>query len=310
MTMLRRRPRSPVRQIVVFLGTSYALALGLAVALPRSGMLPFLTVAVPLVAVVVTVQLTVPAGRRRAVWSEVGFRPRGTRALLVAVVGPAAVLGLSYGAAAAAGVIQLPGVSAALGPAILNLALSCVIATVILLGEEIGWRGYLFIRFAEVLPARQAAVLTGACQAVFHLPLLLIGTTYQSTGSRWIVVPTVMVTITMAGVWYAWLRLRAGSIWAVSLSHATFNNVAAALTAVAVPTSQAAMAYATTETGAATMILLVAAAAYLLTRKAADFAVPGPGRLALLPASPQHVHADASRPTNRSPLVRASGRPS
>ena len=43
--------------------------------------------------------------------------------------------------------------------------------------------------------------------------------------NRWIVVPMVMVTLTLAGVWYGWLRLWSGSIWPVSLSHSAFNNV-------------------------------------------------------------------------------------
>jgi hypothetical protein len=35
----------------------------------------------------------------------------------------------------------------------------------------------------------------------------------------------VMVTLTLAGVWYGWLRLWAGSIWPVSLSHSAFNHL-------------------------------------------------------------------------------------
>ena len=46
------------------------------------------------------------------------------------------------------------------------------------------------------MPARSAAVLTGACHAIYHVPLLTLTTTYQYAGSRWIVVPMVIVTIT------------------------------------------------------------------------------------------------------------------
>ena len=45
---------------------------------------------------------------------------------------------------------------------------------------------------------------------------------------------------------------------------------------VAIATSPAMMAYVTTETGVATMIIMVLVAGYLLTRRAADFAKAEP----------------------------------
>ena len=61
-----------------------------------------------------------------------------------------------------------------------------------------------------------------------------------------------------------------GSIWPVSLSHSAFNNVIVGVAGVAIATSPATMAYVTTETGVATMIMVLVAG-YLLTRRAADF---------------------------------------
>jgi hypothetical protein len=75
---------------------------------------------------------------------------------------------------------------------------------------------------ADARPQRRPA--DGCLSRVFHFPLLTITTIYQSAGSRWIIVPMVMVTITLAGVWYGWLRLRYGTIWPVSLSHSGFNH--------------------------------------------------------------------------------------
>jgi hypothetical protein len=86
----------------------------------------------------------------------------------------------------------------------------------------------------------------------------------------------VMVTLTLAGVWYGWLRLWSGSIWPVSLSHSAFDNLMETVAGVAVTTSPAMMAYVTTETGVVTMIIMGLLAAYLLTRRAADFAKAEP----------------------------------
>lgn len=270
------RTDRPLRQVVVFLGITYALTLAIALALPHAGIAPLISIAVPVIAVALTVAFTVPRGQRRAVWAAVGFNPQRGRGLLIAVLGPMVIIAVSFGVAAAFGVVRFPGPGPGLGLAVLNLAVTTIIFAVVFLGEEIGWRGYLLFRLAELMSGRRAAVLTGAFHAIFHLPLLVLTTTYQSEGSRWIVVPMVMVTLTLAGVWYGWLRLWSGSIWPVSLSHSAFNNLMETVAGAAIATSPAMMAYVTTETGVVTMIIVVLVAGYLLTRRAADFAKAEP----------------------------------
>jgi membrane protease YdiL (CAAX protease family) len=277
----------------VFLCITYVLALAIALALPHAGIAPLITIAVPVTAVAFTVAFTVPRGERRAIWAAVGFKLQRGRGLLIAVLGPAAFIALSFGIAAAFGVVRFSGLPPDFGRAVLNLAITTIIFTVVLLGEEIGWRGYLLFRVAELTSGRRAAVVTGAFHAIFHLPLLLLTTTYQSEGKRWIVVPMVMVTLTLAGVWYGWLRLWSGSIWPVSLSHSVFNNLIEGVAGAAIATSPAMMAYVTTETGAVTMIIMVLLAGYLLIRRAADFdkAEPKTPR----PTTGSHI---AAQPTN------------
>jgi uncharacterized protein len=270
------RTYRPLRQVVVFLCITYALTLAIALALPHAGIAPLISIAVPAIAVALTVAFVVPRGQRLAVWAGVGFNPRRGRGLLIAVVGPAVIIAVSFGVAAAFGVVSFPGLGPGFGRAVLNVALTTIIFAVVFLGEEIGWRGYLLFRLAELMSGRRAALVTGAFHAIFHLPLLVLTTTYQSEGNRWIVVPLVMVTLTLAGVWYGWLRLWSGSIWPVTLSHSAFNNLMEGVAGVAIATSPAMMAYVTTETGVVTMIIMVLVAGYLLTRRAADFAKAEP----------------------------------
>jgi membrane protease YdiL (CAAX protease family) len=270
------RTYRPLRQIVVYLCITYGLTLAIALALPHAGIAPLIAIAFPVIAMALTVAFTVPRGQRRAVWAGVGFNPRRGRGLLIAVVGPAVIIAVSFGVAAAFGVVQFSGLPSGFGRGVLNVALTTIIFAVVFLGEEIGWRGYLLFRLAELTSGRRAALVTGAFHAIYHLPLLLLTTTYQSAGNRWIVVPMVMVTLTLAGVWYGWLRLWSGSIWPVSLSHSAFDNLMETVAGVAITTSPAMMAYVTTETGVATMIIMVLVAAYLLTRRSADFAKAEP----------------------------------
>ena len=146
-----------------------------------------------------TTALVVPRGQRRAVWRAVGFHPRRGRGLLLAVLGPMAITAVSFGLAAGFGVVRFPGLGPGLGGGVLTLAVLTIFYGFVFLGEEIGWRGFLLFRLAELTSGRRAAVLTGAFHAIFHLPLLLLTTTYQDAGNRWIVVPTVMVALTLAG---------------------------------------------------------------------------------------------------------------
>jgi membrane protease YdiL (CAAX protease family) len=276
------------------LAITYGLTLAIALALPHAGIAPLIAIAFPVIAMALTVAFTVPRGQRRAVWAAVGFNPRRGRGLLIAVLGPAVIIAVSFGVAAAFGVVQFPGLPPGFGRRILNVALTTIIFAVVFLGEEIGWRGYLLFRVAELTSGRRAALVTGAFHAIYHLPLLLLTTTYQSAGNRWIVVPMVMVTLTLAGVWYGWLRLWSGSIWPVSLSHSAFDNLMETVAGVAVTTSPAMMAYVTTETGVATMIIMVLVAGYLLTRRAADFAKAEPK--SPLPTTDQRAAARRAHP--------------
>jgi uncharacterized protein len=262
---------SALRAAGVFLAITYVLALAIAIALPRAGIAPLISIAVPVVAVAITVLVTLPRGQRQAAWADVGFGRPPWRAVLVAVGGPVVIIALSFAIASAVGVVRFAAPDGGIGGWVLELAIAIPVFGVVLLGEEIGWRGFLLLRFGAVMSGRRAALATGACHAAFHLPLLTLTTTYQSEGNRWIVVPMVMVTLTLAGVFYGWLRLWSRSIWPVSLAHSAFNNALDGAGGVAIATSPAALAYTTTETGVVTMLIVLVTAVFLLTRRAADF---------------------------------------
>src|SRR5215207_9408176 len=109
------RTYRPLRQIVVYLCITYGLTLAIALALPHAGITPLIAIAWPVIAVALTVAFTVPRGQRRAVWAAVGFNPRRGRGLLIGVLGPAAIIALSVGVAAAFGVVQFSRPGANLG---------------------------------------------------------------------------------------------------------------------------------------------------------------------------------------------------
>ena len=255
----------PGRQAAIFTGTVLVLCLGLSLALPHRELTPLIAALLPTAAVALTILITTRKGGRRAEWAAVSFRPPRPRFLLAAVALPVAVASASFGIAAAIGVVQLTAPQLGnVWSLLTNVVITAVAFTLLFLGEEIGWRGYLLPRLANLMSGRRAAIATGATHAVFHLPLLLLTTTYQSAGNRWIVVPAVLVTITLAGIPYAWLRWSSGSVWPVAVMHAIFNDAMGRWTTIAVAASPAALAYTTTETGLVTVVLMIVLGALLL----------------------------------------------
>ena len=83
-----------------------------------------------------------------------------------------------------------------------------------------------------------------------------------------------IVTLTLAGALYGWLRLVVGKHLAGQPLSQRLQQLDGAPPGLAIATSPANMAYVTTETGVATMIIMALVAAYLLTRR--DFAKAEP----------------------------------
>jgi hypothetical protein len=124
------RTYRPLRQIVLYLCITYGLTLAIALALPHAGITPLIAIAFPVIAVALTVAFTVPRGQRRAIWAAVGFNPRRGRGLLIAVLGPAVIIAVSFGVAAAFGVVRFPGLAPGFGLAVLNLTVTIIIFAV------------------------------------------------------------------------------------------------------------------------------------------------------------------------------------
>jgi membrane protease YdiL (CAAX protease family) len=63
----------------------------------------------------------------------------------------------------------------------------------------------------------------GFLHGVWHLPLMLTTDYYHNTGNLLLIVPLFLLTLTLAGVFFGFLRLWTGSVWAVAIAHAAAN---------------------------------------------------------------------------------------
>jgi len=92
------------------------------------------------------------------------------------------------------------------------------------LGEELGWRGWLFPKLLP-LGAIPAIVISGVIWALWHAPLILLGYNYPDVPG-WLGLTAMVGVCVVFGAVFGWLRLRSDSIWPAALAHAAFNGAA------------------------------------------------------------------------------------
>ena len=140
-----------------------------------------------------------------------------------------------------------------------------VVAASVGLAEEIGWRGYMLPRLMG-LGAGRAVLSSGFLHGVWHLPVLLGTPFYHPEGSRLFVVPSFLLTITLAGICYGYLRLTSGSVWPAAIAHASFNVCWERFHQATVARSPETLEYLSGESGLLTIGALAVAAAWFHSR--------------------------------------------
>lgn len=95
-------------------------------------------------------------------------------------------------------------------------------------GEEAGWRGMLFPTLCDLMPARTAAVASGAIWGIWHAPIIAMGHNYGMAypGFPWTGILVMTAACTAMGVCMAYLRQHTQSVWPCALAHGAFNAIA------------------------------------------------------------------------------------
>jgi membrane protease YdiL (CAAX protease family) len=94
-------------------------------------------------------------------------------------------------------------------------------ATVI--GEEIGWRGFLIPELAKKHSFPAIAMITGFIWAIWHYPVILFAD-YHGAAPAWYYVPLLTIMLPFLSFLWAWMRLKSGSIWPCVVLHASHNT--------------------------------------------------------------------------------------
>ena len=164
-------------------------------------------------------------------FADVGWRPGPWRYWAWAYFGPMAFATFTYAATLAVGAVVFESKPSALGfespvvrwlvLALINASVGVFVANILSFGEELGWRGYLLTRMVQAkLPF--PLVLSGVVWGTWHLPIILWGD-YATSGKPWLSAILFMIVVTLAGVFFGWLRLAGGSVWTAVIAHSSHN---------------------------------------------------------------------------------------
>jgi membrane protease YdiL (CAAX protease family) len=90
------------------------------------------------------------------------------------------------------------------------------------LGEELGWRGFLFPELHRMTSFTTASLISGVVWTLFHLPLVLFSD-YNSAAPIAFQVGVFFISTIAHTFVNNWLRARSGSVWPAVLLHTSHN---------------------------------------------------------------------------------------
>ncbi len=97
-----------------------------------------------------------------------------------------------------------------------------ILGTILALGEEIGWRGYLHTHLVES-KVKHPYLITGLIWAVWHSPLVLF-TSYASSNLPWLSAIMLGIVAIFFSYISGHLRTKSLSVWPVVLLHSSHNQ--------------------------------------------------------------------------------------
>ena len=101
---------------------------------------------------------------------------------------------------------------------LVGLLSSCLSA----MGEELGWRGFLYPVMERVMGRKKALLMGGLIWAVWHMPIMIAGL-YQANTQLVYGLLTFTVQIVLMSIIMSWLRIKTNSLLPALLIHASHN---------------------------------------------------------------------------------------
>lgn len=107
---------------------------------------------------------------------------------------------------------------------LLSATLGVLVNCVIVVGEEIGWRGFLLPKLTRIMNFTKASIIVGVIWILVHVPLIVFADYYTSSTPVWHGLICFSVAAMGVNMAINWLRLKSGSVWTAVIFHAVHNQ--------------------------------------------------------------------------------------
>lgn len=106
----------------------------------------------------------------------------------------------------------------------------------IFLGEELGWRGYLFPKLKMVMSRPAAYVVSGIIWGVWHTPAIIDGLNFgrDYAGYPFVGILLMCLFCICTGIIFTWLTEKTNSVYPAAFAHAVNNNAAPLITSLTI----------------------------------------------------------------------------
>jgi membrane protease YdiL (CAAX protease family) len=139
-----------------------------------------------------------------------------------------------------------------------------------ILGEEVGWRGFLVPELSKIMPFSGVALVSGFVWALFHWPLIILGLYGNDVTPLYYQLFVFSVFITATGIIMAYFRIKTNSLWPAVIYHASSNIFIQKLfTPITITNTNS--AWYMDEFGAVIAIVATCVALYFLRKGSAEF---------------------------------------
>jgi len=105
---------------------------------------------------------------------------------------------------------------------IISLVITFPVCVITALGEEVGWRGFMYPVMQRIWGWKKAIILSGCIWAVWHLPLVISGLYLPDTVMIYRI-PAFIIEVFAITVIITWIRMKSNSVWTAILFHVIHN---------------------------------------------------------------------------------------
>lgn len=148
-----------------------------------------------------------------------GWRLPQKKYMLIGYLVPLMYIFIAYSIALLSGLIIISS-----NTNMLQFFINPILLMILVIGEDIGWQGFLFSKLSQIMSFKRASIITGFSWASFHYPMLIFGNYNQIATPTVLAIISFTVLIMSANFIMNLLKVKSGSLWAVVIFHAAHNS--------------------------------------------------------------------------------------